>query len=238
MPSATRLAHQGVVALSSGSMRIQVFALAPILACIASSLMAANAPAKADAFDPRLGAPFEIRDRPSLGSDKAPIVVVEFGSYKCSHCWEFLERAFPQIDEQYIKTGKVQWFMVPSSDNPADPASRIFAIGRCLQRQGKFWEQLDFLMTISNRPSSFLDDLIAKNSAIDSGELAFCLQAREIPRTVAKDFDEFHLLKVPGTPTFFIRKLRADGSRTETMVRGYQPAEYFQRIFDELAKTP
>jgi len=43
---------------------------------------------------------------------------------------------------------------------------------------------------------------------------------------------------VPGTPTFFIRKLHADGTRTETIVRGYQPADYFQRIFDELAKTP
>ena len=93
-------------------------------------------------------------------------------------------------------------------------------------------------MTISNRPSSFLNDLIAKNPAIDSGELAFCLQDREIPRVVAKDFDEFRLLKVPGTPTFFVRKLRADGTRMEAIVRGYQPAEYFQRLFDELAKTP
>lgn len=210
--------------------------LVPCVVALAS--VRAAPPAKAGAFDPRLGEPFEIRDRPSLGSDQAPIVVVEFGSYKCSHCYEFLERSFPQIDEQYIKTGKVQWFMVPSSDNPADPSSRIYAVGRCVQRQGKFWEQLDFLMTISNRPSSFLNDLIAKNSAIDAGELAFCLQDREIPRLVAKDFDEFHLLKVPGTPTFFVRKLRADGTRTEAVVRGFQSAEYFQRLFDELAKTP
>jgi protein-disulfide isomerase len=207
----------------------------PLVLALASAF---GAPDKTAAFDPRLGEPFEKRDRPSLGSDKAPIVVVEFGSYKCSHCWEFLERAFPQIDEQYIKTGKVQWFMVPSSDNPADPSGKIFAVGRCLQRQGKFWEQLNFLMMISNRPSSFLDDLVAKNPAIDSGELAFCLQDREIPRLVARDFDEFRLLKVPGTPTFFVRKLRADGTRTEAIVRGYQPAEYFQRLFDELAKTP
>src|SRR4051812_35596708 len=137
-----------------------LFSAWPLL--VAPLAFAANPPAKPAAFDPRLGAPFEIRDRPSLGSDKAPIVVIEFGSYKCSHCQEFLARAFPQIDEQYIKTGKVQWFMVPSSDNPADPSARIFAIGRCVQRQGKFWEQLDALMTISNRPSSFLNDLVAK----------------------------------------------------------------------------
>jgi len=209
--------------------------LLPLALLLAPALAAPDKPA---AFDPRLGEPFEVRDRPSLGSAQAPIVVVEFASYKCSHCEEFLDRSFPQIDEQYIKTGKVQWFMVPSSDNPADPSSRVFAVGRCVQRQGKFWEQLKFLMTIANRPSSFLNDLIAKNPAIDSGELAFCLQDREIPRAVAKDFDEFHLLKVLGTPTFVVRKLQADGTRKEAVVRGFQSAEYFQRLFDELAKTP
>ncbi len=201
---------------------------------LALPVLAAAAPE----IDPRLGAPFEKRDRPSMGSDKASIVVVEFASYKCSHCWDFLQTIFPALEEQYVKPGKVQWFMVPSSDNPADPASRIFAVGRCVQRQGKFWDQLAFLMSISSRPSSFVDDLVHKNPAIDAGELEFCLQDRETSRAVAKDFDEFHLLKIPGTPTFIIRKLHPDGSRTETTVRGLQPVEYFQRIFDELLKTP
>jgi len=205
---------------------------------VGASVAATGAPADGAAVDPRLGAPFEARERPSLGSDRAPIVVVEFGSYKCSHCEEFLQRVFPQLNEQYIKTGKVQWFMVPASDNPADQAGRIFTIGRCAARQGKFWETLELLMTISNKPPSFLNDLVAKNSTLDAGELAVCLQQRDLRVLVERDFDEYRLLKVVGTPTFFIRKLRADGSRTETVVRGYQPAEYFQRIFDELAKAP
>lgn len=208
------------------------------LALVVSLAPALSAAEKPAAFDPRLGAPFEIRDRPSLGSAEAPIVVIEFGSYKCSHCEEFHQRAFPELNENYIKTGKVQWFMIPSSDNPADPSGRIYAIGRCVHRQGKFWETLGFLMTISNRPSTFLNDLVAKNSAINSDELNVCLQGRESRVQVAKDFDEFRLLKVQGTPTFVIRKLRADGSRTETTVRGYQAADYFRRIFDELAKAP
>ena len=194
--------------------------------------------ARGDSVDPRLGAPFEKRERPSMGSNQAPIVVVEFGSYKCGHCQEFQEQVFPKIKELYVDSGKVQWVLVPSSDNAADQSSRIFAIGRCVHRQGKFWETLDFLMNISNRPSSFLEDLVAKNSAIDAGDLAFCLQDRETSRQVAKDFDEYQLLKVKGTPTFFIRRLRADGSRTEATVRGLQTAEYFQRVFDELLKSP
>src|SRR4051812_20365747 len=137
-------------------------------------------PQAAEAFDPRLGDPFTVRERPKLGSDQAPIVVVEFGSYKCSHCEEFHDRVFPALNEHYVKAGKIQWFMVPSSDKSSDESGKIFAVGRCIYRQGKFWDTLGFLMTISNRPSSFLDDLIAKNTALDQTELGFCLQQREI----------------------------------------------------------
>src|SRR3954462_8021898 len=117
------------------------------------SALAASAAEKADAFEPRLGPPFEVRERPSLGSDKAAIVVVEFGSYKCAHCEEFHQRVFPELLEQYVKPGKVQWVMIPSSDDSGSQSSGIFAVGRCVQRQGKFWEQLEFLMKISNKPS-------------------------------------------------------------------------------------
>ncbi len=188
--------------------------------------------------DPRLGAPFGKRARPSLGSEQAPIIVVEFGSYKCGHCEEFHQNVFPALKKGYVDSGKVQWFMVPTSDNPADQTGQIFLIGRCVEQQGKFWDQLQFLMTISRRPPSFLNDLVAKNSAINPEELTFCLQQRATRILVGKDFEDYHALKVVGTPTFVIRKLRADGTRAETTVRGYQPAEYFQRIFDELAKTP
>jgi protein-disulfide isomerase len=214
------------------------FALALACGATAPICVGASPAAKPAAIDPRLGPPFEVRDRPSLGSDQAPIVVVEFGSYKCSHCEEFHQRVFPELKDRYITPGKVQWFMVPASGDSADASGHIFAIGRCVHRQAKFWDTLDYLMTISNKPPSFLDDLVAKNAAIDSGELAFCLQDRGVRTQVSKDFDEYRALKVQGTPTFFIRKLQPDGSRTETIVRGYESVEYFERIFAELAKTP
>src|SRR5205085_11843336 len=105
-------------------------------------------------------------------------------------------------------------------------------------RQGKFFATLDFLMSISNKPPSFLNDLVAKNPAIDSDELAVCLRQREARELVSRDFREYHQLKILGTPTFFVRRVNADGTRTETVVRGLQTAEYFQRLFDELVKAP
>ena len=222
-----------VLAVPATLMRLPI-----LLFFCAASTLAPAASDQAATIDPRLGTPFEKRDRPSLGSARAPIVVIEFGSYKCSHCEAFHQQVFPKLTEQYVTPGKVQWFMVPTSDNPADQSSRIFAIGRCAHHQGKFWETLEFLMKVSGKPPSFLNDLVGKNSALDSGELATCLQNRETRMLVAKDFDEYSILKVTGTPTYFIRKLQADGSHTEAIVKGFQSAEYFQRIFDQLLKTP
>lgn len=194
--------------------------------------------AAAPETDPRLGPPFEKRERLKQGSDQAPIVVVEFGSYKCGHCYEFHERSFPELQAKFVETGKVQWFFVPCSDHPADSGGQIFLIGHCFAEQKKWWDQLGFLMTISRRPPSVLMGLVRKNPAIDLRQLDLCLQQPDTRVAVGRNFEEFQALKIPGTPTFVIRKLHADGTRTETIVRGYQPPEYFSRVFDELAKAP
>lgn len=44
----------------------------------------------------------------SLGSDDAPITLVEYASYTCPHCASFHSEVFPQIKENYIDTGKVR----------------------------------------------------------------------------------------------------------------------------------
>jgi protein-disulfide isomerase len=189
-----------------------------------------------DAIDPRLGSPFVLRDRPVYGSDKAPIVMVEVISYKCAHCRAYLERVYPEIKRQYVDTGKVQVMMINASDDPAESSAKIFAVGRCLNQQGKLWSQMDFMFQIASKPSSFLDDLIAQNPEINSDDLAVCLQDRVTRQKVAGDFAEYQRIEVKGTPAFFINRLNAKGQRTETRADGYEGFEYFQQVFDALLK--
>lgn len=56
--------------------------------------------------DPRLGAPFVRRERAVLGDESARVVVIEFSSFKCSHCRTFHEEVFPHLRRRYIDTGK------------------------------------------------------------------------------------------------------------------------------------
>jgi protein-disulfide isomerase len=195
--------------------------------------------AKADSsYDERLGPGFEKRPRPTLGSEQAPVVVIEFASYTCAHCRLFHQRIFPALKEQYIATGKVQWIMVPSSADSADEYSRIFALGRCIDRQGKFWQTLDSLFALSKRPPSMLEELIGEDPAIDSSALASCVRERDTQKIVSTDFRELEQLQVKQTPTFIIRRLNANGSRTESRIPGLPTLEYFQRVLDHFLKAP
>lgn len=49
----------------------------------------------------------------TFGSDDAPLTVIEYSSLTCGHCAEFHEKVFPQIQENYIKTGKVHFIIRP-----------------------------------------------------------------------------------------------------------------------------
>jgi protein-disulfide isomerase len=214
-----------------------------LLLSTAISLTAAENPGKdvapaESSYDERLGPGFEKRPRPMLGSDQAPVVVIEFASYTCTHYRLFHQRVFPTLNEQYIATGKVQWFIVPSSTDSAEEYSRIFAIGRCIDRQGKLWQTLDSLFALSKRPPSMLEELIGGDPAIDPSALAACVRERDTQKIVSADFQEFGRFHVFQTPTFIIRRLNASGTRTEARIPGLPTLEYFQRALDHFLKVP
>jgi protein-disulfide isomerase len=190
------------------------------------------------AAEPVPRAPVDLRDRPVLGRDTAPIVVVEISSFKCAHCREFHQKVFPQLRAAYIDTGKVQWTMLNASDDPADQHSQIFTIARCAQRQGKYWELLDHLFAVANRPPSFLADLVAKSPLIDRADLEIGLRDRAVRNAVAADFADYARLKSRGTPTFRVTKIGAGGERTEITIAGLKSFEHFQEAFDQLLKSP
>ncbi len=182
--------------------------------------------------------PIELRDRPVLGVDTAPIVVVEVASFKCTHCRAFHEKIFPTLRAQYITPGKVQWVVLNASDENADEFTKIFALARCAHRQGRYWEILDGLFSVAHRGPGKLEELISRSPHLDRDELAICLRDHPVRTALAGDFAHYARLKIRGTPTFLISKSGANGRRTATTIAGAQTLEYFQRVLDEMLKAP
>lgn len=189
-------------------------------------------------FDPRLGKPLEKRERPTLGSDQAPLVVIEVSSFICPHCLEFRNDTFPALKKEYIETGKVQWVMVNAAADPETAREAVFAVGRCLARQGKYADFVDLLFNDGSLPPAQLLQALEKRGGFNGLQLNLCLPEPSIQREIAADFADYSALKVTGTPTFFVRKLRSNGARSEARIVGNLPLGYFQRTFDEMLRLP
>jgi protein-disulfide isomerase len=66
----------------------------------------------------------------AVGSAKAPRTSVEFFSLTCPHCAHFGLETFPELDAQWIRTGKLRWMFY---DFPTDGLALLAAVvARCL----------------------------------------------------------------------------------------------------------
>src|SRR5271154_19423 len=65
----------------------------------------------------------------TLGSEKAPVTVIEYASMTCPHCAHFSTTTFPELQKRYIDTGKVRFIF---REFPLDAlAAAGFMLARC-----------------------------------------------------------------------------------------------------------
>lgn len=63
------------------------------------------------------------------GSKTAPVTLIEYASMTCPHCAAFQKQVVPQLNKDYVETGKVK---VVFREYPLDGAARMAsAVARC-----------------------------------------------------------------------------------------------------------
>lgn len=155
----------------------------------------------------------------TLGSDSAPVEVVEYADFECPACAQFAAVQMPTIREQLIRAGKVRWrhrdFPLPSH-----AYSRFAAhAAHCAAEQGKFWEMHDQLFfnhswaQTGRDPSRLFRDN-ARNIGLDVGAYDACMESGRHAGRIEASRIEGERLGVPGTPTFFINGRLYNGSRS------------------------
>lgn len=66
----------------------------------------------------------------TIGNERAPVVIDEYISLTCPHCAHFYLNTLPELEKQYVKTGKVKIIM---HDYPLDGLSlKAAALARCM----------------------------------------------------------------------------------------------------------
>lgn len=175
----------------------------------------------------------KIKNAPVMGSASAPVTIVEFSDYQCPFCERFFSDAMPQLEEQYVKTGKVRIVFMDFPLSFHDQAQKASEAARCF-RKAKGGSSVSYyqyhdklfanqaLLGVDNF-KKWAAELGAQSSMFDN-----CLDSGEFSAAVQADQTYGASLGVSGTPSFFINGVA---------VVGAQPFSAFKQVIDaQLAK--
>ena len=152
----------------------------------------------------------------SMGSDKAPVTIVEYASMTCPHCAHFEETTFPELKKKYIDTGKVRYIL---REFPLDPvAAAGFMLARCAGKDdaSKYFAMVD---TLFRQQSEWAVQkplqpmlAIAKQAGLTEQAFNACLANQKlldgIEAVRQRAIDEYG---VNSTPTFFVNGKKQTG---------------------------
>ena len=160
-----------------------------------------------------------------LGSDSAPVEIVEYADYQCPWCAQFALVTFPDVEERLIKTGRLRWRY---RDYPLDQIhrhSRTSAhAAACADEQGKFWPVHKLIYQGQ-------DDWVNGNAAkvfrgyaeaaqLDMGKYDECMKSARYAGRIEASYREGNAIGVGGTPTFLIAgKLVGQAGATYDRIR-------------------
>jgi protein-disulfide isomerase len=182
----------------------------------AATILPLSGPAQADDATP---SPADLADAgPTgdvmLGSDKAPVTIIEYASMTCPHCAHFSENTFPELKKRYIDTGKVRYTL---RTFPLDQlAAAGFMVALCGGKD-KYMQIVETLFAkqeqwIVQDPVPPLKE-IAKQYGITEDQFNKCLANQKMLDDIQAVRDHaVAKLGVNSTPTFFIngKKLVGD----------------------------
>ena len=165
---------------------------------------------------------------PILGSESAPITIVEFGDYQCEACYAWFHNTRDTLIDNYVETGKVKLIFVDLPFLGRDSPKAAEA-SYCADDQGKYWEYHTMLYTFQDgHPDSGWADRDRLNSFAFSLDMSIdefneCMDSSKYKKRVKANYDEAVKNGAQSTPTFII--ISEDGKREQ--FSGSQPYSVF-----------
>jgi len=86
---------------------------------------------------------------PTKGNVNAAITIVEFTDYQCPYCARYAIETLPQIQKEYIDTGKIKYVLkdIPLTSLGHANAEKAAEAALCSGEQGKYWEMHEKLFS-------------------------------------------------------------------------------------------
>ncbi len=158
----------------------------------------------------KYGIQITARDR-TLGSPKAPILMVEYAAPSCPHCAHFDMDIFPQLKQKMIDTGKVYYVFRVFPLGAVDVAAE--SIARCLP-EDNYFQFIDLLFRNQSKwdPDGYdIPDVhgalvqMGQTAGLSAEKVDACIGNQTVASQVAQvGQDAQTKYNISGTPTFLI----------------------------------
>lgn len=160
---------------------------------------------------------------PILGSENAPVTIVEFSDFQCPFCKRFKDDTLAALRSKYGDKIKIYFRHFPlESIHPEARHGSEAAL--CANEQGKFWEMHDQLFLTQDVISSDNSKSLAAKLGLNTEQFTSCLDSAKYDSVIDADLKDGAAYGVSGTPTFFINGWRLVGA---------QPLAQFSAIIDK-----
>jgi protein-disulfide isomerase len=180
-----------------------------------------------------------VTGEPFRGDVHAKVAVLEYSDFECSFCGKYVREIFPQIDSEYVKTGKIRYLF---RDLPAPEHKNALAAAqaaRCAGEQGKFWEMHDLLFASNGSLSPSDIESFAQALGLDMEKFKECLSSNKYAEAIRRSAAGAARSGIYGTPAFLVGRLSDDGNvfRATKLLVGSGAFEELRTALEEILKT-
>jgi protein-disulfide isomerase len=134
-----------------------------------------------------------------IGDSAAPVKIALFLDYECGYCKLFFQEVYPQLYDEYISPGLVQFVIL---DFPLDSHEYAFPIAqysRCAQQNGTYASFINKVFENTDPMDNRTLDKIGNEIGLN---LNVCMEDSSIYNGILKNINTGKSMGVNGTPTF------------------------------------
>jgi protein-disulfide isomerase len=171
-----------------------------------------------------------------IGSNDAPIVMIEFTDLQCPFCKRFHQEVWPQIKADYVDKGLVQFVAKEFPLVKIHKSAGYAAVAlRCAGQQGQYEQAKELLFAIGTGFNQEFVDAMPESLDIDQESFTTCLKDMEQHNAITASVNMAQRLGIQATPAFIIGKREGDGVINYEVVTGAGSIERFTEIFSSLS---
>ncbi|MYB46433.1 MAG: DsbA family protein [Cenarchaeum sp. SB0661_bin_35] len=161
-----------------------------------------------------------------LGDADAPLTMLEWGDYQCTHCYRFHQTTLDILKGEYVNTGALRIIFYDFPLNGQDSVLAAQA-SHCAADQQLYWEYHDILYeNWAGEKTGWITPLSLYGFALDAGldisKYNDCVASGQHLEYVQKSYTESQNIGIDATPSFII----TNGTHHVKIV-GNQPYEAF-----------